>query len=730
VYADANPSAPQQNIPQPQYIIDGSGSEPNTFATLSAALADGDVTAGSMIGIKGSATITESSQVNVDESVTITGFEGTPTLDVTAGGAQITADGVDLRNVELKTGTNRVNIKGDNVSADGISVTFENQGIYVKGSGGVSGVTIQNSQFTLPNGTESNGYGIRFGAGTSNCVARNNAFTDIFDSASGEFGNGIVVTDQDGHEIVGNLFSGNSIGVNVGSGTGVAEKLSVSDNTFSSHRSFAVALNHVDNGSVDFDVTGNSFDADATGILSLAGGSIDVSNNDFSNYADTDPYVDDSGGVLDLDAVANDQGNTFTPDAVAGNTKITVAPDQNEVLNVDQLTYEADIQTAIDNANTGGETIAVGPGSYTGSVSVATSDLTLKGVADPTIEGDGTTTGSRPHAAIHVEATTIKSTVEGFTVRNPDGYYGIYVGSGSGSQDIDQNQVIGNTIEKISTNVTDFSSPSPVAGGAAGVYVRGNHDNSVAVEDNVIQDVDTTGGSGVNATGISFKSFTDDDAAKGASVQNNLIKDVAGSGRNKGISVNGDYDGAKVIGNTINGLTGDSNAAALKAITINQNKSFAPTADPDGDGSDEWVGPVNFQVNKNEISQVNGVSDNSWGIAIGNYEELDSTVSNYGTGQSSYKGVENNNVFDTNLAVGIGRYNLDKGGVNPADTDTVVVDGNYYGDADGPTGKDVDGALPGDDGALVGTVGGDTNGERVDVKNFSSSENSDAGSSL
>ncbi|WP_323676728.1 hypothetical protein [Halorubellus sp. PRR65] len=670
VVADATASAPNQNVPQPQYIVDGRGSEPNTFATLSDALRSGAIEQGSVVGIEGGQKIDESgenvnsagsSQDRIDietADVTITGFgSGTAQIDLgTRQTLKAVADGITLRNLKITepgTAGRTIDLAGSNATADGLTVT----------SGSVTGgphIQTNGADTTIKNCDVSNGPIAASGASGKLKLIGNSVDTVKTEGIFG-FGN---------------------------------------DSNLDVEAKRNIVTNHDTGGSGSSEI---KFDTPPATI-----------NSETATQAQLEALLVD---------------NTIYSARVNGTvgTKVT-----------SQLSNFNSVQTAVDGASSGGVTL-VESGSYTESISVSTNGLMVKGIDNPVIKGEGTSSGSSPHAAIQIKPSTVKTRIEGLTIRNPDGYYGIYVGSGSGSQDIDQNEVVGNTIEKVSTNVTNFSSPSPVAGGVAGVYVRGNHDNRVAVEDNLIQEVDTTGGSGVNAAGISLKSFTDDTAAKGASIQNNLIRNVAGSGRNKGISVNGDYDGAKVIGNTINYLKGDSNAAALKAITINQNKSAAPTPDPDGDSFNEWIGPVNFEVKKNEIDNVTGVSGNSWGIAVGNYEELDSTISNYSSGQSDYKGVENNNVLDTDLTVGIGRYNLAEtktkngvpAGVEKGDTDTLVVDGNYYGDADGPTGKDVNGSLPGDTGAPVATVGADSQSERrVDVKNFSKSANSDAGSSL
>ncbi|WP_127117299.1 hypothetical protein [Halorubrum sp. PV6] len=154
LYADANASAPQQSIPEPQYIVDGDGDEPNTFETLSAAL--GEATADSVIGIRGNAVVTEdpaewdaskdyiaTEEDNDDKwlnigmnGVTVTGFDGTPEIETptSLGGGEkfieVTGSGVTVRNLEItddlsargNPGGGNLIVNGDDATVDGVTI--------------------------------------------------------------------------------------------------------------------------------------------------------------------------------------------------------------------------------------------------------------------------------------------------------------------------------------------------------------------------------------------------------------------------------------------------------------------------------------------------------------------------------------------------------------------------------------------------------------------------------
>jgi hypothetical protein len=607
VYADANPSAPQQNIPQPQYIVDGSGSDPNTFATLSAALGDADVATGSVIGIKGSETVTESSQVTVDKSVTITGFEGTPTVDASAGGVEITADGVTLRNVELKTGTERTDITGNNVTIDGISSVFENQGIEVYSDG----VSVLNSTFTLPSGSESNGYAIRFEGGTSNGVARNNAFNDIFDSRTSEFGNGIVVAGPDGHEVVGNLFSSNSIGVNVGNAQ-AAKELTVKDNSFDQQKDFAVALNHANNGSASFTIVENEFDGDATGILTYGdGGTIDISRNDFANY---DPYVDDTADVLDLDAIVSDQGNTFSPDAVAGNTKIVVAPSQDTVLNVADGSTYGDIQSAVDAASSA-QTIAAGPGTYNG-VDLTVKGITLKGpnAGVPTEEWGPDNEQAVVEGQVHLNTQGV--TVNGMTVSPGTAVFDTTPAAAIYSTASDVT-IEYNRVADVTVDIRNISANSIQA-----IQIfESTRIKNIAVENNLLENIDYQGDSS--------GSWADDYGnLYGIHVQGA----VGGSTDGQGVRVSGNgisnlSSAGYILGTAVSGSGSTSEIPDNVTVTANEFDEFVNGQSVPGVAFNIGVHAGNISVTENSLGTPRGVehkgsgtldaTNNYWGASDG-----------------------------------------------------------------------------------------------------------------
>lgn len=164
-------------------------------------------------------------------------------------------------------------------------------------------------------------------------------------------------------------------------------------------------------------------------------------------------------------------------------------------------------------------------------------NLTLKGINDPTVVGDGAGTGSQPNAAIHVDGNgpTQGTIIDGFTVRNPAGHYGIYAGTGGSNSDVDGFVLRNSTIEDIATNL---SSHNALGGGVAGLYVRAQY-NSLTVENNTVRNVDTTGDQFRNGAGLSLSSFPGDtafddsdttsEAGNNTTVSDNHISDITGA---------------------------------------------------------------------------------------------------------------------------------------------------------------------------------------------------------
>jgi hypothetical protein len=184
--ADANASAPAQSVPEPQYVVDpaaaGSGgsqpAEDNTHATIASALQaarnDDQSGAGAVIGIRGdagSSPLTPSSPIDIDlDGVTITGFEGTPTIDGTEALPstdtvenliEASGDGVTLQNLALKadadTGPNLqqgILASGDGVTIEGVTVDSPNN---ADNSIGDPLVNLQGQDPTLTDSETTNG---------------------------------------------------------------------------------------------------------------------------------------------------------------------------------------------------------------------------------------------------------------------------------------------------------------------------------------------------------------------------------------------------------------------------------------------------------------------------------------------------------------------------------------------------------------------------------------------
>jgi hypothetical protein len=138
LFADSGASAPEQNIAQPQYIVTNSASAANEFSEIQAAVDAAE--SGAVIGIEGSFAPSPTTQITVDTAdVTLTGFEGTPTIDLTgaspsgtsAGAIQVTANGVTLRNFNIDYEADANGIEANDpgltdITVDGMRVENKN----------------------------------------------------------------------------------------------------------------------------------------------------------------------------------------------------------------------------------------------------------------------------------------------------------------------------------------------------------------------------------------------------------------------------------------------------------------------------------------------------------------------------------------------------------------------------------------------------------------------------
>jgi hypothetical protein len=450
---------------------------------------------------------------------------------------------------------------------------------------------------------------------------------------------------------------------------------------------------------------------------------VTITSSTFRNT--TGYYVEDVPGDLDLSAVLNGQGNTFDPTAVIVPNENKIVPEENvNILNIDENTGFRSIQAAVDAANAG-DTIEVKANTYSESVDITTSGLTLRGVADangnsPVIEGNGVNTGSQPHAAVHVDdgsGPVRNVTIEGFRITNPSGNFGIFAGTGSTNSN---NDGIGGLVvqNNVVDNISSQTTGGSLTGGPAGIGIRGDYGTDgnpgIEISNNQISNVQSEGFT--NAVGITLKSFTGDAGfgknSTGADVDdpssppatdtdilNNDISNIDGGNdsRTKGISVSGEFEDVLVEGNSISGVianaSGTSGNAFGVTFTENGGSYSGNQYDIDNDGNGERIGPRNFTISGNDIAQI--TADSPVNIFIGGYEDLNGTDDHV---------VEGNNLNDTGAAVS--RFAGDQPGYQIGDGDTLDVRNNFWGNSTGPSGEDGVGGS----GAPAITVGTDSSG--------------------
>jgi hypothetical protein len=191
LYADANASAPRQSVPEPQYVVTDSPSADNEFGDIQSAVNAAE--AGSIVGIDGSTSLAPSSQINVDvEDVTLTGFNGKPTVDLTSvdppggsdggGAVQIGKNGVTLQNFNIDYSadspddTNGIEANGlSDITVDGMRVenTADPDGSPAINTERTESVTVTNNEVLGA------AIGVYFDGSDQNTSTINNNYVDL-----------------------------------------------------------------------------------------------------------------------------------------------------------------------------------------------------------------------------------------------------------------------------------------------------------------------------------------------------------------------------------------------------------------------------------------------------------------------------------------------------------------------------------------------------------------------
>lgn len=515
--ADSSPSAPQQSIPEPQFVVTSSPSGDNEFEKLSSALGSSDVSSGSVIGIEATSAITESSQISVDNSVTIVGVGGPSKIDATGfsageGAIEIKADSVTLRNFTLDySGQTQDSINGIQ-AVDQSDLTID--GLTVNNTGGGANPAI--------NAEGSNGLTI-----TNNTVTDGNI--------------GISHNDSSSETIT---VSGNYVNANSG-GTGPVTE--------------GIFLGYETGG----DISNKQFEIKNNLIKNSGSDSADIKVGPGSNLPGS--LNGQTGKQAQLESVLteNDISRARADDGTQSDgTLIT-----------ESLSAFSSLQDAVDIAATTDGVTLVQSGSYAGSVTVDNSGFTLKGFNDPTIDASGNKTGLRIEKdGVTVRGLTVDSAGDG---KSGSDIQGIFIGipgtgtSDSGTvtvEDVNITNVKGNTqtteaihiksyddgwspITDIDIkNVTINSVTTQSGGGADGIKIQAGV-TDVDIIDTTIKNLTGQWGIGITATASADSNATGNPTD--VEIKNTSISAVSGR----------KYSGVGVQAGSASGSGASSNVA-------------------------------------------------------------------------------------------------------------------------------------------------------------------------
>jgi filamentous hemagglutinin family protein len=455
-----------------------------------------------------------------------------------------------------------------------------------------------------------------------------------------------------------------------------------------------------------------------------AGGNVKINASDDVTLRDGATITSTNGNV-DID-----QGGVFFSNTagVVGAANGSVTINQN---------VGGSIQNAIDAIGSYGTTaeVALGVGTFNESVSLSKNHFTLTGA------GDSTVVNATGNGATVISVTGDDNTVSNFAI-NGNGYTGVTAVSANGADDltvknlkidavntgvyataganasIDNNRITAasvgtgkgihlqgltgansitdNTVDNFSigihndgTNGTQIGG-NTLTGNTTGIRI--NPSSNVVVDGDIISGgntaIEVVGGDNNTVKNTTINSIGGDaisvDGSTNAKIQTNLIGTLAGGVAGQGVNIVNGSTGAKVTGNTING--------------VGENGVFVELSN-------------NAEVKSNTIS-------NSAANGVFAYLSNDSEISNNGITNSGHNGVlvvdSDRAKVKTNTITGANGTNPNQGdGVHVLGGADVLVQGNTI-NTTFSDGVEIHNSTNADvDGNFIGTVAGGISGQGV-----------------
>jgi parallel beta-helix repeat protein len=470
--------------------------------------------------------------------------------------------------------------------------------------------------------------------------------------------NGIYINNSQNNIISNNIISNNRTGINT---TGNINGTQITGNTISNNWTEGFVSYYLSN-TANYStvvITGNTFNSNWYSQIeikdaSASGGTLDVSNNTFSDSPVTysissNASLNEPGFASQIPNVPGIGGTATKPVNALPTLRIynsgSVVLAYNHLKTVLVQSGET-IQASLNIANAG-DVVSVQPGTYAENLTIS------KSVTLQSISGAASTliSGSNPgSAAVSINSDNV--TVNGFTISNPPGKYGIQatdhshltiseniinnVGSTDGSSSgtnfgiavsssaaaVDLIGIVDNTI----TNITGGGNRTAV--GIEIGFTTGNFDiTNLVIQDNTISNITSIyspitsakGAYGIllnHGTGLTGKTVN-------AIVKDNTISNLEGLWAH-GIGLEGNTPNISVTGNNINHLVDHKTPSDAVAVQVEDNASAGTVNITSNSFSNVSVGVANLVP----LITVNAIN-NYWGSATGPYNQ---TLNPSGTG--------------------------------------------------------------------------------------------------